>query len=545
MKRNFRVPLENFLLFCFFILSCNGGQYGTESYDVVIYGATPSGITAAVAAARGNARVIVIEPGKYIGGMVTGGLCRTDFGDSTAIGGLALEYFKQCKILSGADLWYNEPHIFQEAMSKWILDNGIQVVTNERLAKVVKKGNRIVSVTTHLGNRYVAPVFIDATYEGDLMAKSDVSYFVGRESGKIYGETFAGVQPSKEMDEITKKDLEDDCPCLGGDGEHYIDPASMQISAFVSDGSLRYGVNKIAPVPGSGDNKTQAYCFRLTVTQRPDILYPFPKPENYDSGQYEILLGILEKYPKIRFSRLVHFGKLPNGKFDMNSSGMQSIDFLEGNTDFPESDFTSRQRIVQNHINYQQGFLWFLGHDERVPEALRDEVNSWGLCRDEFIDNGHWSYQLYVREARRMIGKYVMTESDLLKNTTKEESVGMGSFLMDSHYFQYYKNKKGMVEAEGTLVGENGGLRPGKYEIPYSSLVPKEKECENLIVPVCLSASHVAYTSLRMEPVYMILGHAAGQAALMAGKAGCSVQKINVAELQKKLMIQKQRIKRR
>ena len=535
--------LYGLLLCCSFLFLANASRHKTENFDVVIYGSTPSGITAAVAAARENARVIVIGPEQQVGGMVTGGICRTDYGDQNTVGGLAREFFQLCKKIGGVDEWYNEPHIFQKAMSEWISGAGFKVRSNERLTRVKMKGRRIVEITTSNGNTYTSPVFIDASYEGDLMARAGVSYIVGRESKHTYGETFAGIQYAKPEEEIVEKDLEDDCACLGGKAEHYIHGTKMKIGASNPDGFLKNGISKVYPAQGTGDGRTQAYCFRLTVTQRPDIRIPFQQPVNYNPDRYQILLGIVAKYPKIRFSRLVHFGKLPNGKYDMNSSGLQSIDFVGGNIGYQEGDYKTRDRIWQEHKNYQQGFLWFLAHDSRIPKSLQAEVNSWGLCRDEFTDNGNWPYQLYVREARRMTGAYVMTENDLLTNKRKEESIGLGSFLIDSHHIQYLKNGAGWIETEGTIAGNNGGVHPGTYEIPYSALMPKEEKCENLSVPDCLSASHVAYGSLRMEPVYMILGHASGLAAVMAKNSACPVQRINIQELQRRLVEQKQLVK--
>jgi len=472
--------------------------------------------------------------------MVTGGLCRTDFGEPSTIGGLAMEYFNLCSKIEPSGPWYHQPHVFQKAMAQWTAKAGMEILAGEKLVKVEKTGARITSVSTASGKVFSAPVFIDASYEGDLMAAAKVSYLVGREPKDQYGEKYAGIQQAEAATALDRKDLEDDCPCLGGKAEHYIHGTKMQIPALKAEGKPRTGLSKVYPLAGSGDRRTQAYCFRLTVTRSPENRVPFPKPANYNPERYEILMGILEKYPTIRFSRLVHFGNLPNKKFDMNSSGLQSIDFIGGNVDYPDGDNATRERIRQDHIDYQQGFLWFLGNDPRVPQSLREQVNAWGLCKDEFVDNGHWPYQLYVREARRMLGAYVMTEKDLLAETTKEDAVGLGCFLLDSHHTQYLVNPKGMIESEGTLAGNKGGVRPGKYQIPYRVLLPKAKQCDNLIVPVCLSASHVAYTSLRMEPVYMILGHAAGVAAVMAKENGTAVQQVNIKELQRRLLEQKQ-----
>jgi hypothetical protein len=298
---------------------------------------------------------------------------------------------------------------------------------------------------------------------------------------------------------------------------------------------LLFGVTESRAEPGSADRLTQAYNFRVVVTQRPEIRLPFPRPQSYRPERYELLLRLIQAYPVVRFARIFHLGNVAGGKYDLNAQGLCSTDFPGGNAGYPEGDAATRARIRQDHLDYIQGMLWFLGHDERVPRALRDETNSWGLCRDEFVDHGHWPHALYVREARRMVGEYVMVQADCQGAITKPDSVGMGSFVIDCHIVQRLVTPEGNVVDDGSFP--DAPARP--YQIAYRSLTPRRTECVNLLVPVCLSASHIAYCSLRMEPVYMALGHAAGLAAVQALRAGVGVQEIAVEELQARLRQQK------
>jgi hypothetical protein len=274
----------------------------------------------------------------------------------------------------------------------------------------------------------------------------------------------------------------------------------------------------------------QAYCFRLIATQRKDLLVPWPKPDRYQPERYELLLRYIQAHPGISFARLVHLGPIPNGKWDLNASGPFSIDYVGGNRGFANASPEGRKRIYRDHLDYQKGFLWFLAHDRRVPQELREEVNSWGLSKDEYPESGHWPEQLYIRECRRMKGTHVMREHDVLKEKSKPDAVAMGSFVLDSHWVQRFADSRGFVRVEGHL-DESINLSRDPYEIPYRSLTPKEAECGNLLAPVCLSATHVAVCTIRMEPVYMMLGEAAGVAAAMAVKPGVAVQRVDVSAL--------------
>lgn len=516
----------------------------TKQFDAIVYGATPAGLTAAVALARQGLRPAVLEPGRFIGGMVTGGLCRTDFGSERTVGGLARDYFDRCSAkYGGRHKWYLEPHIFSLVFRDMLRECGIEPVLEEKLAETETAGGSIAAVRMKSGRRYTAPVFIDCTYEGDLLAQAGVPYKVGRESADQYGEPLAGVQPDNPtnlpgVEPLSEALLGRDCACLEGPpGLHYVRSGPFA-PAFGEDGRPNKGVRPYgAGERGSGDGLTQAYTFRLVVTRDKGNRVPFPRPERYDPSAYELLLRYIERWPTIRLSRLVHFGRLAGDKFDVNSNGPFSTDFVGGNADYPDGDDETRERIRQAHVDYVQGFFWFLGHDSRVPAALREEVGEWGLAKDEFADNGHWPYQLYVREARRMRGDYVMTQADLTDNRAKPDAIALGSFQIDSHPVQRLVGEGGLAVNEGHI-----DMRVQPYAIPYRSLVPRADDCANLLVPVCLSASHIAYGSLRMEPVYMMLGHAAGLAAGQAITHGLAVQQIDIAELQRKLREQRQRL---
>jgi len=506
-------------------------------YDVLVYGATPAGISAAVAASREGASVLLAEPGGHPGGMVAGGLSRTDTGNTRTIGGIALEFFDRCSAkYGGRERWHFEPHVYQQVLDEMVREAGFPIVTGRRLRGVGREGGRIVSVELEGGLICRANAFIDATYEGDLMAAAGVSYVVGREGTAQYGEELAGFRPI-ELRPRTAEVMAQGCPDVGQDGPHYIHGTPIAIPA--RDPATRrplWGVNESHEAPGAADKLTQSYTFRLCVTQRKEDLVPFPKPRRYEPQRYELLLELIRSYPRVAFTRLVHVGALPNGKFDLNAQGLFSTDYAGGSFAYPDGDDATRRRVWQDHVDYEQGFLWFLGHDGRVPGELRKEVNSWGLAKEEFTDNEHWPYQLYVREGRRMVGAYVMTEGDVRKNITKADSVAMGSFVIDCHIVQRIVTADGDVADEGSFP--DVPLRP--YQVPYRCVTPKRADCANLLVPVCVSASHVAYCTLRMEPVYMALGHACGVAAAAAAREGKAVQDVNVAALQSKLRGQKQ-----
>lgn len=507
-----------------------------HSSDVLVYGASPAGIMAAVAAAREKLSVTILEPTHWIGGMTAGGLSSSDTGNPDTIGGLSQEFFTRCGThYDGKEKYHCEPHVYQQVFAEMLKEAGIKVVTDQRLVGVVKeKAAQIYSIQTQDRHEWRAKVFVDATYEGDLMATAGVSNMVGRESREAFDEPLAGVYREKPRG-FGSDIMTTGCPCVGDKGPHYVHGVPDIMDPRGPDGKLMWGIVQSDAVAGSADKLTQSYNFRLCVTNKPDNLVPWPKPKHYDPKHYDLLLELIRHYPGIRFSRIVHLGKLINDKYDLNAQGIFSTDYVGGNFDYPTAGEVMRRYIWQDHVNYDQGLFWFLAHDERVPESLRRETQSWGLCRDEFTDNDNWPYALYVREARRMIGEYVMSQRDVQKEIVKPDGIAMGSFIIDSHIVQR------LVDAEGHVIDEGAFDAPTRpYQIPYRSLTPKRKECENLLVPVCCSATHVAYGTLRMEPVYMSMGHASGLAAAMSIREGKPVQDINVADLRKKLLEQKQ-----
>ena len=502
-----------------------------ERFDLVVYGGTPAGIAAAVTAARGGASVVMIEPTRWVGGMITGGLGKTDTGNEKVIGGFAREFFTRAAAAKpGTPMWFAEPHVNLATFEKLLAEAKVTVVKSQSLAAVTRDGPRISAITLADGRTFAGRVFVDATYEGDLMARAGVKYIVGRESTAQYGESLAGFHPMP-IRPRSPEVMGDDCACVGGHGPHYIHGTPAAIPALDAAGKPIFGVSETKAAAGSADGLTQAYNFRIIVTRDAANRVPFPKPTNYDPARYELLVRLLAVYPQTRFGRLFHLGAVAGGKYDLNAQGVFSTDYPGGNTGYPDGDAATRVRIWQDHIDYNQGLLYFLGHDPRVPEKLRAEANEWGLAADEFTDNAHWPYALYVREARRMIGAHVLTQKDLQQDIVKPDTIGMGSFLIDCHIVQRLVTADGYVTDEGSFI--DAPVRP--YQIPYRSLVPQKSECENLLVPVCLSASHIAYCSLRMEPQYMICGQASGVAALLALEKNAAVQDIDVPALQARL----------
>jgi hypothetical protein len=507
--------------------------------DIVVYGATASGVLAAVAAVREGKEVLLIEPGRHLGGMVSGGLGATDAGNRAAVGGYSREFFdrvrayyvkkygpKSPQVRDCSDGFHFEPHV-AELIFKEMLDQArVRVLFGRTLWKVDKKEGVIRSIElvpmgfAIRGGRTEqrkpplvirGKVWIDASYEGDLLAKAGVRYTVGRESREQYKESLAGVQKHSPAHQWP-----------------------VAVSVFGKGGMLLPFVQPgSAGKPGAGDRKVQAYNFRLCMTRRPELRLPFPRPKDYDPDRYELLARYLAKRPGLKVGQLMNPVPMPNGKTDTNNNGPFSTDYLGANWDYPETDYPGRYRIWMDHVKYTQGFLYFLSQDSRVPAALQKEMRQWGLAKGEFADTAGWPHQLYVREARRMLGAFVMTQPDIMTARTKKDSVGLGSYNADSHHVQR------VADADGAALNEGDFQVPVKpYAIPYRSLTPRAGECSNLLVPVCLSASHVAYGSIRMEPVYMILGHAAGVAAALAADQS-TVQEIPIRRLQERLRVQK------
>ena len=496
-----------------------------ESYDFVVYGGTAGGVIAAVSAAREGLRVALVEPGSHLGGMTTGGLSRTDFGKKEVIGGYALEFYwrlgRRYNIQQYAQdvVWFFEPKVGEEVLGDMLRQAGVTVFLRHRLREktgVEKSGATLRAIVAENGARFSARVFADCSYEGDLMAQSGVAYTVGRESQAQLGESLAGVRERTPFHQFL-----------------------VRVSPYDAAGHLLPEVDPgPRATPGSADKKVQAYNFRIIVSSDPANQVPFPKPPGYDPARYELLARLLQataaklgRAPIM--NEVVLIAPIPNRKADINNQGAVSTDYIGKSWDYPDADYATRARIWRDHVNYDQGFLYFLAHDPRVPASLQQEVNSWGLARDEFADTAHWPNQLYIREGRRMIGDFVFTQKDLQTDLRKPDVIGMGSYNSDSHNIQRMATSDGAVENEGDMQ-----VPVVPYQIPYRVMLPKREQGANLLVPVCFSASHVAYSSLRMEPQYMILGEAAGTAAALAVREDRPVQDIPVAALQEKLRAQ-------
>ncbi len=515
-------------------------------HDIVIYGGTSAAVVSAVQAKKMGKSVIVVSPDKHLGGLSSGGLGFTDTGNKAVIGGLARDFYHRIYLhyqkpeawvqqkqseygnkgqgtpaMDGENrtMWIFEPHVAEQVFEDYVKEFGLEVVRDawlDREKGVKMEGGRIVSIATLDGKSYGGKMFIDATYEGDLMAAAGVDFHVGREANAVYGEEHNGVQTG-----------------VLHHGHHFA-AVKVPISPYKIPGDPKSGVlprvsTEDPGVKGEGDKRVQAYCFRACFTNDPANRVPFPKPAGYDADQYELLLRVLNAGWGEFFGK---FDPIPNHKTDTNNHGPFSFDNIGYNYDYPEASYERRREIIAEHRTYQQGLLWFVANDPRVPKKMQDKLREWGLPKDEFADNGNWSHQLYIREARRMVGKFVMTENELRKKKPTPESVGMGSYTIDSHNVQRYIKPDGFVQNEGDIgVGTNG-----PYEISYGSLVPKEGQADNLLVPVAMSASHIAYGSIRMEPVFMILGESAASGGGLAIDGGLSVQKVPYAALRERLL---------
>ncbi|MDX2152779.1 MAG: FAD-dependent oxidoreductase [Bryobacteraceae bacterium] len=501
-------------------MACQGATY---DYDLVVYGATAGGMATAVAGARHGLKTVLLEPGRHVGGMATGGLSRTDTGTREVIGGLALEFYYHVgneydiRRFKNPVAWFYEPKTGEKVMRAMLAEAGVTLVENRRVREkdgVVKQGRRITEIVLENGDRFRGKVFADCTYEGDVMAQAGVSYTYGRESQQQYNEPLAGVREKTPYHQFLI-----DVPALDAAGKPLPEITAEKPGA-----------------PGTADKGIQAYNFRIVATNVAANRIPWPPPQGYSASRYELLARYLDAFVKARkrspvFHELTLIAPIPNGKADFNNNGPFSTDWIGKNYGYPEGSYAERALLWQEHINYIQGFYYFLANDARVPADLRKEVNEWGLCKDEFADTGHWPHQLYVREARRMVGDFVVTQKDLQTDLTKQDVIGMGSYNSDSHNIRRFVNDRGMAENEGDM---QVAVKP--YQIPYRVLLPKRAEAENFVNPVTFSASHVAYSSLRMEPQYMILGHAAGVAAWLALRDGKPLQDVSVTELQKVLL---------
>jgi hypothetical protein len=515
-------------------------------YDLVIYGGTSAAITAAVQAKRMGKTVVVVSPDEHLGGLSSGGLGFTDTGDKSVIGGLSRQFYQRIwahydkpaawtwqkrdeygnkgqgtPAIDGAQrtMWIFEPHVAEQVFEDLVREHGIEVHRGEwlnRTGGVRKNGARIAAITTLSGRSYAGRMFVDATYEGDLMAAAGVRYAVGREAQSTYGETWNGVQTGVLHH------------------RHHFGVLSAKISPYVVAGDAKSGLlPRVSAEPpgeyGQADTRIQAYCYRLCLTDHPDNRLPFPRPDGYDPRQYELLLRVFDAGWRETFQK---FDPIPNRKTDTNNHGPFSTDNIGFSYDYPDASYERRREILREHETYQKGWLYFIANDPRVPKDVQDEMRRWGLAKDEFTKTGGWPHQIYVREARRMLGTFVMTEQELLKLRPTPDPVGMGSYTIDSHNVQRYVTPDGSVQNEGDI----GVSTKGPYSIAYGALVPKRGEADNLLVPVAVSSSHIAFGSIRMEPVFMVLGQSAATAAALAIDGGTAVQDVPYARLRERLL---------
>ncbi|RLT09358.1 MAG: FAD-dependent oxidoreductase [Planctomycetota bacterium] len=507
-------------------------------YDIVVYGGTSGGIIAAVQAAKMKKSVVLIEPSKYLGGLTSGGLGATDIGNKSAIGGLSRgfyravaahyaqedswkwekrESYRSNRQTDETEMWTFEPHVAEAIYRDMLKEAKVPVVTGRLDLKngVVKAGEKILSIRLESGLTFTGSVFIDATYEGDLLAKAGVDYHVGREANVKYGETLNGVQTKNATHHQFIK---------------AVDP-------FVRPGDPTSGLLPLVQKDGPGeegaeDRRVQTYNLRLCTTDVAENRRAWPKPADYDEKRWELLFRNCEAGDtRIPWNPIF----MPNRKTDTNNNFAISTDFIGANYDYPNGDYATRERIYKEHISYTSGLLWSLANHPRVPESVRSHFQRLGMAKDEFTDNDHWPHQLYVREARRMISDYVMTQHNCQGRVVAEDSVGLAAYTMDSHNTQRYA-KDGRVWNEGDV--QVGGFSP--YAISYRSLVPKKSQCSNLLVPVCLAATHISYGSIRMEPVFMVLGQSAATAAVMAIDANSAVQDVPYSKLRERLLADEQ-----
>jgi hypothetical protein len=524
-------------------------QADTRTVDLCIYGGTPGAIAAAVQAKRMDKSVVVVSPDRFLGGMTSGGLGFTDIGDERILGGLSLEFFNRIHDYYQKDDAWNlqpkdsfdnkgqggpafndkrktmsvfEPKAATAVFDDWIRKHDIPVVFSklDRSSKgIIKEGATIRAIRTLDGHTIHAKMFIDATYEGDLLALAGVGYTIGREASSKYGEPGNGIQPGHTSNQLPRG----------------IDP--YVVPKDPSSGLLP-GVNPDAGgAKGDGDHRVQAYCYRMCLTNHEPNRIAITKPDGYDEKDYELVLRSIEAGQKNRFFK---FSGLPNFKTDSNNDSGASTDFIGMNYDYAEADYATRDKIAAAHKQWQLGLIWTLQHHPRVPESIRNQHLEWGLPKDEFVDNGNWAHALYVREARRMVSDYIATQ-DVISNKKKVgRPVGMGAYMMDSHHVQRHVTDKGDVQNEGDVQIRINATGP--YQIDYGTIIPKKNECDNLFATFAVSASHIAFGSIRMEPVFMVLSQSAATAAAIAIDRGIAVQDVPYDVLKKRLLADGQRL---
>lgn len=549
------LQLAGIAMLAFTIRGC-GDNSGEQQYDVVIYGGTSCGIAAAIQASRMDKSVIILEPSQRLGGLTTGGLGQTDIGNKQAIGGISREFYQGIKAhYSNPDnwtwqrreeyrdggqtrteahedaMWTFEPSAALKVFHDMLENEQVEIKYHQRLKRehgVILEDGKIVSVEMESGEIFRGKMFIDAGYEGDLLAASGVSYTVGREANAMYGENLNGVQANDTSRTLTG------VLSRNGFNHNFVHGVDPYVVPGDKNSGLLPWINENGPgQPGSGDKKVQAYCFRMCLTDHPDNRIPFTKPEGYDEINYELLIRNYEagnnSVPWIN-------SQMPNRKTDTNNRDGFSTDFIGQNYAYPEASYEERDQIIQAHRSYQQGLMWTLANHPRIPEHIRNEVSRWGTCRDEFEREDGWQQQLYIREARRMVGDLVMTQKHCEGIEVVNDAIGLAAYGMDSHNIQRYVTDEGFVRNEGNVEAH---VR-GPYPISYRAMIPKKEECRNLLSPVCVSATHIAFGSIRMEPVFMVLGQSAATAAVLTINNNSTLHDLPYDELAQQLIHDKQ-----
>lgn len=519
------------LLISIILVSCSPAP----EYDVVVYGGTPSGVIAAVAAARNGSSVVVIEQTKHVGGLNTSGLNTAEVNHmiNKSITGIAREFYvrmgeqytpqyfesfgqgRKLDFQPGDPAFFFESHVAKEVFNQMLNEVNVEVIFEAYVQDVSKTGNQITSIHLDNGTELSGKIFIDATYEGDLMARAGVSYTFGRESKEQYDESYAGIR--------------------------FVDDTLYGRTVDEDGNLLPYFTKNEGLITDTADHRVMNYNFRPTMTKDPDNFVPVTKPDNYDPQQFSLLSDYLQKNPDTRIWELIGAYRRGNDKFEFNNKQHSTISLglFGGNVDYPDADYERREEIYQAHKDYTLGYLYFLGHDPSVPQKLKEDMLSYGYCKDEYQDNNHFPYYMYVREARRMVGDYVLTQHDVLDNRKKDDAVTLGSHWIDSHHVQ----RVAITDTSFTNEGRIWHKVTEPFELPYSIILPKKEECANLLVPVAASTSHVAFCAYRLEPTWMQMGHVAGTAAAMAIDAAKSTQEVDISMLQEQLKNEKMIVK--
>ncbi len=526
-----------YLLIVFLTVFYNCKKDNIAEYDIVVYGATPAGIIAAYSAASTNQKILIIEQTDHIGGMNTSGLTTAEVEHMTkeSITGFAREFYikmgkefpdgyfetfsmgRKLNFKKGDPAFFFESHVAEQVFLEMLEKKNVEVIFNKYVTNVKTKENVIKSIELNDSNYISGKIFIDCSYEGDLMAKAGVSYTYGRESISTYNESLAGIR--------------------------LIDDTIFTKTVDAQDESLPLFSKYDTIIEGKGDKKVMTFNFRPTMTRVEDNKKDIYPPEDFDSSDFDFLADYLENYPETNIWDLIGIYKWGNNKAEFNNkqSSVISLGLFGGNTDYIEADYAKRKDIYNAHKYYTLGFLYFLANDSRVSEKLRKQTREWGYAKDEYTDNNNFPYYLYIREARRMIGEYVHKQSDIFINREKDDAITLGSHWIDCHHVQRIAISDSSFTNEGRIWEKV--KKP--YEISYKSIIPIKSECVNLLVPVCLSASHVGFCSIRVEPTWMQLGHVAGTAAAIAANMNKTVQDIDITLLQETLRKQGMIIKHR